>query len=153
MNGHGMPCPYDFLPFVSCPILYPLLSRSRTRSLSTLPSTVFPSRRVLAALITAPICLGEFMRFGDGRFDRLLELRVAGSSGQIAFDDSNFLGFFISQVGAPAAAELLDRFSTLLDQGLEHLERLGILEWAALLDFLVLERSLDHAQTTRTQLG
>src|SRR5207245_2339506 len=95
---------------------------------------------------------GVGVRFGDGRFDRLLELRIAGSSGQIAFDDSNFLGFFISQVGAPAAAELLDRFSTLLDQGLQHLERLGILEWADLLDFLVLERSLEHAEHTQTEL-
>jgi hypothetical protein len=33
--------------------------RSRTLSLRTLPSTVLPSRRARAALITAPICLSE----------------------------------------------------------------------------------------------
>ena len=34
--------------------------RSRTRSLSTLPSTVLPSRAALAVFTTAPICLMEF---------------------------------------------------------------------------------------------
>ncbi len=33
--------------------------RSRTRSESALPSTVLPSRRARAALMTAPICFGE----------------------------------------------------------------------------------------------
>jgi hypothetical protein len=33
--------------------------RSRTLSLRTFPSTVFPSRRARAALITAPICFSE----------------------------------------------------------------------------------------------
>ena len=36
-----------------------LVRRSRTLSLSTFPSTVFPSRRARAALITAPICFNE----------------------------------------------------------------------------------------------
>jgi len=36
-----------------------LVRRSRTLSLSTFPSTVFPSRRARAALITAPICFSE----------------------------------------------------------------------------------------------
>ena len=34
--------------------------RSRTRSLSALPSTVLPSRAALTAFTTAPICLMEF---------------------------------------------------------------------------------------------
>src|SRR5437899_9764266 len=63
MNAHGMPCPYDFLPLVSCPILYPLLSRSRTRSLSTLPSTVFPSSASLPLLLRRPSSLGGWPGF------------------------------------------------------------------------------------------
>jgi hypothetical protein len=41
----------------SCNLYF--VRRSRTLSLSTFPSTVFPSRRARAALITAPICFSE----------------------------------------------------------------------------------------------
>src|ERR1039458_10102657 len=40
--------------------LPPLDRRSLTRSDNIFPSTVFPSRRALAALITAPMAFGEF---------------------------------------------------------------------------------------------
>ena len=66
--------------------------------------------------------------------------------GQIGFDNGDFAGFFVGQIGAAAARKLFDRFFALLHQSLQNLKRLGVVERADLFDFLIFQGAFHHAQ-------
>ena len=90
--------------------------------------------------------------FGDGFFDGAAHFVIAGSGGQILFDNFYFLGFFIGEILTSALCELLDGFLALLDERLQDLQGLHIVEWAHFVNFFELERAFDHAQDAEAQL-
>src|SRR5580692_5419166 len=90
--------------------------------------------------------------FGNGFFDGAMHFVVAGSGGQIFFDDGDFFGFLVRQIFAAALAELFDGFLALFDERLQDLQRLEIVERAHFVDFFELQSAFDHAQDTEAQL-
>src|ERR1700722_11159946 len=83
---------------------------------------------------------------GDGRFDERANLRLVSLLRHIALDDLDLSGFLFGELEAIALGELLDGVPTLLDEGGERLQNFSIRERGALIDLLVFDGRLDHAQ-------
>jgi hypothetical protein len=101
-------------------------------------------------------CAHLFQRIGagfsDGGLDGAMHFVVAGSGGQIFFDDGNFLGFLVREILAAALGELFDGFFALLDEGLQNLQRFEIVKRAHFVDFFEFQGAFDHAQDAEAQL-
>ena len=118
-----------------------------TASLTFLPSTVLPASPAMTAFMTLPMSFalrgagfGNGGRDGRGNFIVRRRRRQVG----VRIDDLRLL--LVGQIGASAFGELVDRVAALLDEHRHHLQLLRAFERAALLDALVGERGLQHAQ-------
>ena len=87
-----------------------------------------------------------------GGVDGLRDRRRVGGRRQVAFEKRDLGLFPIGQILPAAGAELFDRIAPLLDERLDDLQRLGVVERAALLDLPVHERRLQHAQRRERRL-
>ena len=81
-----------------------------------------------------------------------LDFGGADGLGKIAFDEDDLLQLLGGEFGTVALGECLGGLVALLDEGGEHLHLLLLVERRALVDFLVLEGGLDHAQSGEAQL-
>jgi hypothetical protein len=90
--------------------------------------------------------LGDRRRHGRGN------LLVRRRGRQVGVEDPDLGLLLVGQVGAPALGELLDRIAPLFYQHRDHLQLLRALERAALLNALVGERRLQHAQRRELRL-
>src|SRR4051812_6260340 len=84
--------------------------------------------------------------FGDRRGDRRVNVVGGGGGRQVRLEDADLRRFLVDEVGASRLRELLDRIAALLDQRRHDLQHLGIVEIVPLLDALVHDRRLEHAQ-------
>jgi hypothetical protein len=95
---------------------------------------------------------GRGAGFGDGFSDGGVHFRIAGSSGEIGFDDGQLFRFFFGEISAVAFGELVDRFFALLDQRLQELDGFGLVEFAKLFRLFVGDGGLDHAKDAEAEL-
>jgi len=73
--------------------------------------------------------------------------RLGRCSGrEIRLEHGDLSGLLVDKIGPARLSELLDRVAPLLDQRCDDLQHLRIVEVASLLDALVHDRSLEHAQ-------
>ena len=129
------------------------VKRSRTLSLSALPSTALPSSLARAAFTTAPICFSESAP--DSEMASSMARRMSSSLGA-AGKYCSIIFISLASLSArswrPPWRELFDGFLALLDESLQDLQGLHIVERAHFVDFLELERAFDHAQDAQAQL-
>src|SRR5882672_12149994 len=85
-------------------------------------------------------------RLGDRRGDRGVDLLDRGGGRKIVLEDADFSRLLVDEIGAAGLRELLDRVAPLLDERRHDLEHLRVVEVAPLLDALVHDRGLEHAQ-------
>ena len=124
-----------------------------TASLTFLPSTVFPASPAITAFMTLPMSLAlaapvSAIAAVDGRGN----LVVGRRRRQIASRTTISACSLSARSCRPPFGELLDRIAALLDQHRHDLQFLRAFERAALLDALVRERGLQHAQRRELRL-
>ena len=119
----------------------------RTASLTAFPSAFLPASFGMTAFMTLPMSFGRRgAGLRDGFGDGGLDLLGCRRRRQVGLKHRDFAGLFLDEIGAAGLGELLNRIAPLLDQRRHDLEDLRILEVASLLDALVHDGRLEHAQ-------
>ena len=122
-------------------------SFARTSSLTFLPSTVLPASRAITAFITLPMSLALVAPVSAiAAATARVELVVADRRRQVGLEHRDLGLLLVGEVLRPPAVNCSIESRRCLTRRRHDLQLLGAFERAVLLDALVHERGLQHAQ-------